>query len=282
MFSAEPANRSAGSDSAAFAPFRRIEGRVASGLVIVADHASNALPAEYGTLGLAAEDLGRHIAYDIGVEPLAEALAARIGCPAVLAGFSRLLIDANRGDDDPTLIMRLSDGAVVPGNAAVDPSERRRRIARFWRPYSDAIGAAVDAGFAAGRPPILVSVHSFTPVWRGRPRPWHCGILWDQDPRLAVALIDRLRADPALVVGDNEPYDGALRGDTMFRHGTSRGLAHAIIEVRQDLIAEATGVAQWAARLAPMLIELAGTTELHDIEMHGSRTGPVPASGSDR
>ncbi|MDR3496285.1 MAG: N-formylglutamate amidohydrolase [Ancalomicrobiaceae bacterium] len=277
---ADPSPRPSAPQEAQFQPFRRIDGATASGLLIVADHASNALPADYGTLGLPPAELARHIAYDIGVGPLTEALAARLGCPAVLAGFSRLLIDPNRGDDDPTLIMRISDGAVVPGNAGVGPQERACRLKRFWQPYSNAIEAAIDAGFVDRQPPILVSLHSFTPVWRGWPRPWHCGILWDNDPRLPQALLARLAADPALVVGDNEPYGGALSGDTMFRHATSRGLAHAIIEIRQDLLADDAGIAEWTERLAPMLGELAGDTEMHDIRMYGSRTGPVPALGS--
>ena len=173
-----------------------------------------------------------------------------------MSTFSRLLIDANRGEDDPTLIMRLSDGAIVPGNAAVDAAERARRIARFHAPYHAAIDAAIDRAIAAGRPPALVSIHSFTPVWRGHARPWHAGVLWDTDPRLAVPLIEALRADPALVVGDNEPYAGALANDTMYRHATARGLAHALIEIRQDLIGDEAGAAAWAERLAPILADL--------------------------
>ena len=257
--------------------FEIVPGDAARGLVIVADHASNRVPADYGDLGLPACEFRRHIAWDIGVEALTRALAARLGAPAVLSCFSRLLIDPNRGDDDPTLIMRLSDGAVIPGNAGVDAAERERRIARFWRPYDAAIAATIDACFAAGRPPILLSLHSFTPVWRGHPRPWHCGVLWDADPRLPDLLIERLSGDPALVVGDNAPYDGALEGDTMYRHGTRRGLAHAIVEVRQDLIADAEGVAAWAARLAPIVEEALHRGDLGEPRLHGSRTGPVDA-----
>ena len=132
---------------------------------------------------------------------------------------------------------------------------------------------------AAGRPPLILAVHSYTPVWRGRPRPWHCGVLWDQDPRAAQALIAELAADPDLVVGDNEPYDGALRGDTLYRHATARGLAHALLEVRQDLIADAAGVAAWTDRLAPILVRLAEDQRMHQVEMHGSRTGPVVTTG---
>lgn len=254
-----------------------VPGDTAAGLVLIADHASNRVPADLAALGLPESEFRRHIAFDIGVEGVTRALAARLGVPAVLSRFSRLVIDPNRGDDDPTLIMRLSDGAVVPGNARIGPQEREARIARFWRPYHEAIRSTIDAVFAAGRAPVLFSLHSFTPVWRGHPRPWHCGVLWDADPRLPKLLLDRLGADPALVVGDNEPYDGALSGDTMYRHGTRRGLVHAILEVRQDLIADAEGIAVWADRLAPILTEASAREEFAEPRLHGSRTGPVVA-----
>jgi len=258
-----------------------VPGAAGAGLVLVADHASNHVPADLGDLGLPPAEFARHIAFDIGVAPLTRALAARLGVPAVLSRFSRLVIDPNRGDDDPTLVMRLSDGAVVPGNARLDEAGRRARIERFWRPYDAALTAAIDAGFAAGRPPILFSLHSFTPIWRGVPRPWHCGVLWDTDPRLPEFLLARLGADPALVVGDNEPYDGALDGDTMNRHGTRRGLAHAILEVRQDLIADDAGVAAWADRLEPILREAMARPDFAEPRLYGSRCdgGGSPSCG---
>ena len=255
--------------------FEVIGGRAGAGLVLVADHASNRVPEELGDLGLPEAEFRRHIAWDIGVEAVTRGLAARLGVPAVLSRVSRLVIDANRGDDDPTLVMRLSDGAVIPGNARIDGAERRRRIEAYWRPYDEAIRDTIDAGFTAGRPPIILSMHSFTPIWRGWPRPWHCGVLWDADPRLPELLIDRLRGDPALVVGDNEPYDGALAGDTMYRHGTRRGLAHAIVEIRQDLVGDAAGAAAWVDRLAPILEEAMGRRDLGEPRLHGSRTGLV-------
>lgn len=253
------------------AAFEILPGDASAGLILIADHASNHVPADLAGLGLPAAEFLRHIAWDIGVEPLTRALSARLGVPAVLSRFSRLVIDPNRGDDDPTLVMRLSDGAVVPGNARIDAAERQTRIERFWRPYDAAITATIDAGFAAGRPPMLFSLHSFTPIWRGVPRPWHCGVLWDCDPRLPEFLLTRLRADPALVVGDNEPYDGALDGDTMNRHGTRRGLAHAILEIRQDLLADAAAVEGWADRLEPILRAASERTDFTEPRLHSSR-----------
>lgn len=249
-----------------------IPGDPSCGLVVLCDHASNALPPAYGDLGLPSGEFRRHIAYDIGAAALARRIAAALGAPAVLSRFSRLLIDVNRGEDDPTLIMRLSDGAVVPGNARVDAEERQRRLERYYLPYHAAVTRALDEALATGRAPSILSVHSFTPAWKSRPRPWHAGILWDRDPRLAVPLIDALRADSSLVVGDNEPYVGALKGDTLYRHGSKRGLAHALIEVRQDLVGDEKGVAEWAARLVPILARLKDDPDLRVARHFGSRS----------
>ena len=254
-----------------------LPGDAGAGLVLVADHASNRVPVDLDDLGLPESEFRRHIAFDIGVEALTRVLSVRLGVPAVMSRFSRLVIDPNRGDDDPTLIMRLSDGAVVPGNAGIGEDERAARIARFWRPYDAAIRDTIDGAFAAGRAPVLFSLHSFTPIWRGAVRPWHCGVLWDADPRLPALLLERLRGDPRLVVGDNEPYDGALVGDTMYRHGIRRGLVHAILEVRQDLIADEAGIAAWADRLEPILMEAMTRQDFAEPHLHGSRTGPVEA-----
>jgi len=256
--------------AAADAVFEILPGEVDAGLILLCDHASNHVPEEYGSLGLLPAEFERHIAYDIGAEALTRALAARFNVPAVLSHFSRLLIDPNRGLDDPTLIMRLSDGAVIPGNARIDGAERERRIARFYRPYDDAVNRTIEAGMASGRIPMVLSIHSFTPLWKGRPRPWQVGILWDADPRLARPLIEGLARDPAIVVGDNEPYHGALKGDTLYRHATKRGLAHALVEIRQDLIADADGVAQWADRLAGVLTDLRIGDAPHQVEFFGS------------
>lgn len=256
--------------------FVRLPGSLASGAVLLCDHAANVLPQHYGTLGLPATELARHIAYDIGAEGVTRRLSKSLGAPAVMTRHSRLLIDCNRGEDDPTLIMRLSDGAIVPGNRVLSAEERTKRVGRYYRPYHEAIAGLIDAALEARVVPVLLSVHSFTPSWRGRPRPWHAAVLWDKDPRLALPLRDALRADPALVVGDNEPYSGRLKGDCLWRHGTSRGLAHAIVEVRQDLIASDSGEREWAARLAAAMRKiLAGAGadhDLRDIRIFGSHT----------
>lgn len=252
-----------------------IQGRADNGLILLCDHASNALPAEYGSLGLPAGQLERHIGYDIGAADMTRALAATFDAPALLANFSRLLIDPNRGEDDPTLLMKLSDGAVVPGNADAGEAERSARLARFHRPYHLAIDEAIAASLALDVVPVLVSIHSFTDNWRGWDRPWHLGCLWDQDDRAPKHFLDAFSTDETVVVGDNEPYTGALKNDCMYHHGTALGIAHILIEVRQDLIADRTGAEQWAERLVPALQAINSDPDCHVVRHFGSRTGPV-------
>lgn len=232
--------------------------------VVLCDHATNAVPASVagGDLGLPAAEMERHIAWDIGARGVSLALAEALDAPALLTRFSRLVIDPNRGEDDPTLVMRLYDGAIVPGNRGVDDAEVERRLAAWHRPYHAAIDRLIDTRLAEGRPPALVAIHSFTPRLVGRaPRPWHVGVLHGADMRLAGALLARLRAEPDLCVGQNQPYAGELEGDTLSRHGTRRRMRHVLIELRQDLIAEPDGQRAWAARLAPMLTAAIAETE---------------------
>jgi predicted N-formylglutamate amidohydrolase len=225
-------------------------------LVLVCDHASNNVPPEIGSLGLSEEDMRRHIAWDVGARGVTLGLARRLGAEAVLSTWSRLVIDPNRGEDDPTLVMKLYDGSLIPGNRQVGLAETQRRLDAYHRPYHRAVDAALDRVIAEGRAPALVAIHSFTPQFRGRPlRPWHVGLLWDRDDRLLRPLLARLRAEPDLCVGDNEPYNGHLYGDCMYTHGTLRGIPHILIEIRNDLIGTADGQEAWAERLAPMLRE---------------------------
>ncbi|MBP1848905.1 N-formylglutamate amidohydrolase [Rhizobium halophytocola] len=258
-----------------FVPFEILDGDYDKGLVLLADHAMNRLPPDYHRLGLPDSAFARHIAYDIGVEALTRDLSTRLGVPAVLGCFSRLLIDPNRGEDDPTLIMRISDGAVVPGNHPIGEAEWQRRIDLYHRPYHDAVDRTIGkVATASGKAPLVLSLHSFTPAWKGVARPWHAAVLWDSDDRAVSPLLDMLAAAGDIVVGDNEPYDGALKGDTMYRHCMRRGLAHALLEVRQDEIGDMAGVAAWAARLAPIFAALNDRPDLHEVVMHASRTGP--------
>ena len=244
-------------------PVTRIAGNPAAGVVFLCDHAQNTIPVEYMALGLPPAELERHIAYDIGAEALTRQLATRMDAPAVMSQFSRLLIDPNRGEDDPTLVMRISDGALVPGNAHIGADEVARRIERFFRPYDQAVSETIEAAMASGVLPVIVSIHSFTPFWRGVPRPWQVGILWASDGRFSNPLIDALRAEKGLTVGDNEPYQGALKGDVIDRHALARGLSNTLIEVRQDLIADAAGVEEWAERLHRVMLPILADPAQH-------------------
>jgi len=212
----------------------------AATLLLLCDHAAAALPQGYGLLGLDPALFATHIAYDIGAREVTRALAARFKAAAVLGRWSRLLIDLNRGADDPTLVMKLSDGSIIPGNRDAGPEEVARRIRDFHEPYHAAITAELDriGQLPNSKGAAIISIHSFTPSWKGKPRPWEVGVLWDKDRRLAGPLMTRL-AQHAFLWGDNEPYSGALENDCLNRHGTGRGLPHVLVEIRQDLIATA-------------------------------------------
>jgi predicted N-formylglutamate amidohydrolase len=154
--------------------------------------------------------------------------------------------------------------------------ECEKRLDTFYRPYHDAVGAMIaSVARASNAAPFIFSVHSFTPSMQGQARPWHVGLLWDLDDRVARPMIELLGADKDLVVGDNEPYDGALRGDTMFKHAIVNGFAHALIEIRQDLIADQQGAVAWAERLAPIVEEINRRPDIHQVKQFGSRTGPL-------
>jgi predicted N-formylglutamate amidohydrolase len=253
-------------------PVERIDGSRAAGVLFLCDHAANALPKAYGTLGLAREQLERHIAYDIGAAWITRRLARCFGAPAILSRFSRLLIDPNRGIDDPTLVMRLSDGDIIPGNARIGADEIEYRRVHYWKPYRAAIASTIEAMLNSGPPPAVLSVHTFTPTWKSRPRPWEVGILWDSDPRFAKPLIAALTGD-GFCVGDNEPYDGALMGDTLDGEVTRRGLAGLLVETRQDLVAMHARAVAFADRLAGLLRPVLARPELHCIGFFPSRTG---------
>lgn len=225
-----------------------------SGLIFLCDHASNALPEGYGTLGLGDAAFAGHIAYDIGAAEATRMLAAAYAAPAVLGRYSRLLIDLNRGADDPTLVMKLSDRHIVPGNANADAAEIEHRLAHYHRPYHAAIEAEIAALRATGIVPVLISMHSFTPAWKGKARPWQVGVLWDRDGRLAHPLMAAL-TKAGFTVGDNEPYTGALENDCLNAHGTRHGLPHVLIEMRQDLVATPDAARGFAHRLKPAIDE---------------------------
>lgn len=242
--------------------------------LVICDHASNFVPPELNALGLPQSQLERHIAYDLGALEVAQKIAETLQCPMVASQFSRLLIDPNRGLDDPTLVMKLSDGAVVPENKNVDPFRDRTawqaRIDAFYLPYNQAIEASISAALDAGTVPIILSVHSFTPVWRGAQRPWHAAVLWDKDDRLRNVMVDYMRGQADICFGDNEPYSGRLKNDCLYRHGTQNGLPHALIELRQDEIADAERQAVWAAHMVAILTQAAQLKSMGVVQKYGS------------
>ncbi|MFM2042929.1 MAG: hypothetical protein RLY86_1505 [Pseudomonadota bacterium] len=236
------------------AAFRIAHAHGAAPVLLVCDHATNRVPRALGNLGLPDSELARHIGWDIGAAAVTEGMANRLDAPAVLSGYSRLVVDVNRRLDHPTLMPEVSDGTTVPGNRDLDPANRQRRLDALFHPYHRAIRARLDGFAARGVAPSLISVHSFTPCMAGVARPWHVGVLWNRDPRIAVPLLDALRAEGDLVVGDNEPYSarGAL-GYTLQAHGEADGLPTVMLEIRQDLIDTDPAADAWADRLTRLL-----------------------------
>jgi predicted N-formylglutamate amidohydrolase len=242
-------------DSIRLAPFVELvrpSGR--PDLLLLADHAGNAVPAELGELGLPAEERARHIAFDIGIEPLTRRLAALLDAPALLNHCSRLVIDPNRRPGEPSAIPEASDGTLVPGNRGLDPAARADRVRRFFLPYHRAIARRLAACRRAGIVPVILALHSFTPRLGGRDRPWQVGVLWRGDDRLAAPMLEALRARGDLVVGDNAPYSGKdAFGYTVEFHAQRTRLPHLVLEIRQDQIAGRETAEAWAELLAACL-----------------------------
>ncbi|MCI2262371.1 N-formylglutamate amidohydrolase [Xanthomonas indica] len=228
-----------------------------SPFVLLADHAGQAVPCALHGLGLAQAELDRHIGWDIGIAGTTRALSALLDAWAIEQTYSRLLIDCNRPLTSPTLIPPVSDRTVVPGNAGLTATQRQQRIDAVHAPYHARIAAELDARRAAARPTLLVMMHSFTPALDGVPRPWHAGVLYHRDTRFAHALLQALREEDDLLVGDNAPYTVSDSSDYAVPvHGEGRGLPHVELEIRQDLIADAAGQQAWAQRLARIFTTL--------------------------
>jgi predicted N-formylglutamate amidohydrolase len=234
------------------------EGR--SPVLLVCEHASNHLPARYGTLGLGPAELESHIAWDPGALGVARALSRLLDAPLIHAGVSRLVLDLNREPSAPDSIWTLSERTVIPANQNLDPEERAYRVREVYHAFHEAVDRLIEPRVAAGRTKAVVSIHSFTPVYRDVPRPWHIGLIFDRDERLARGVEAGLEGDPSLIVGLNEPYSPADRVfHTLERHAERRGLAPLMIEIRNDLIRTEDGQVSWANRLAPLLREAART-----------------------
>ncbi|WP_270732088.1 N-formylglutamate amidohydrolase [Shimia sp. Alg240-R146] len=223
--------------------------------LITCDHASNSVPADIngGDLGIGADNMSRHIAFDVGIKGTSQRLGELLDAPVICSNFSRLVIDPNRGMDDPTLVMRLYDGTIIPANRHVDDPEIARRVDTLYRPYHEALESLA----AARDNVIVVAMHSFSPKLNGRaPRPWEIGILYSRTFQdFSHALLARLRRETDLTVGENVPYDGHLPGDSIDQHALRQGRLNTLVELRNDEIETPEGQAAWAERLAPILTE---------------------------
>jgi predicted N-formylglutamate amidohydrolase len=237
--------------SAEVPPVHELNATGRSPFLITCDHYGRLIPRGLGDLGLPESELTRHIAWDIGIAGVAEALSKHLDAHLVAQRYSRLVIDCNRPPTAPSSIPIVSEATTIPGNEGLarDAAQTRRR--QIFEPYHRRIDEIIDARIAAGMPTVLVSLHSFTPVYAGIARPWHIGTLYHRDTKLPPLLLKHLRAEPDLVAGDNEPYAVSDETDyTIPAHGEARGLMNSGIEIRQDLIGDQSGQREWADRLA--------------------------------
>jgi len=237
-------------------PVGEIAGVADTPLFLTCDHAGNAIPRALGDLGLPGEELNRHIAIDLGILPVAQRLADRLGAPLVWQRYSRLVVDANRLPGAPDSMAAISDGTVVPGNRELTTAQRQARLTAILEPYHACIAGHLAARRAAGQPTVLVAMHSFTPALRARPtaRPWHVGLCWGEDDRFSRAVLDALEGERDLVIGRNQPYSVDMTNDyTIPLHAERTGLPYAEFELRQDLLAAPGAAEAWAERLARAL-----------------------------
>jgi predicted N-formylglutamate amidohydrolase len=231
-----------------------------SPFLLTSDHYGRAIPRRLGDLGLPADELTRHIAWDIGIAGVADALSRQLGAHLIAQRYSRLVIDCNRPPGVPSSIPRISEATIIPGNEALTREVAETRRAAVFDPYHRRIAEVIEARRRDSIPTVLVSLHSFTPVYAGIARPWHIGTLYHRDTRLPPLLLQQLRAEAELVVGDNEPYAVSDETDyTIPVHGEALGLMNTGIEIRQDLIAEPAGQIEWADRLARIFGEIETT-----------------------
>jgi predicted N-formylglutamate amidohydrolase len=237
------------------APVRVLRASGASDLFLTADHAGREIPRQLGRLGVSERELTRHIAWDIGIRGVTERLSAAFDATAVFQTYSRLVIDCNRTPGVPGSIPEISEHTPIPGNAGLTQTGKDARVAEIFTPYHDRITSLLDARAAAGRRTVYIAMHSFTPTFKGESRAMQIGVLYNRDTRLANILLDLLRAEGDLTVGDNAPYAVSdLTDYGVPRHAERRNLPHVEIEIRQDLIADASGEAAWAARMARLLV----------------------------
>ncbi len=249
-------------------PFEIINPEGKASMLLICDHASRAFPHAMGRVGLDVSALEKHIAWDIGAAEVTRRLSEKLDAAAVLAGYSRLLIDVNRQPGDPGSIPEISDATTVPGNIGLSEPEQLARVESFFWPYHHAVANAMAHLWRRGVAPALFSIHSFTPSLGGEDRYWDIGVLWNRDPRLAVPLMDKLRAadERKYHVGDNEPYSGQEIAYTIDLHAGAAGLPNCAVEIRQDLIESPEGAQHWADILAGAFEEILAQENLHKVE----------------
>jgi predicted N-formylglutamate amidohydrolase len=237
-------------------PFRIVRANGRSAYLLTCDHGGKLLPRALGTLGLSPIDLDRHIAWDIGAAALAQKLSDALDAWLIIQTYSRLAIDCNRPPHAPSSIAPISEATPIPGNQHVSEPDADARRHAIFQPYHDRIATELDARESLGRTTMLVAVHSFTPEFRGERRPWHVGVLYNRDARLARILLDLFRDESALVVGDNQPYSVSDETDYAIPiHGELRSIQHVELEIRQDLLADEAGQTEWAQRLVRALVQ---------------------------
>ncbi len=236
-------------------PFEMINLNGVTPLLLVCDHASQLVPRALRGLDLGTNTLNLHIASDIGAGEVSRKLSAKLNAPLVLAGYSRLLIDLNRPPNHPESILAVSDGIPIPGNKNLDDNAKSLRVRGLFEPYHDAVNRALTNILDAGKTPALLSVHSFSPDFGGQPRPWDIGVLWNQDPRIALPLMEFLNTK-CLNVGNNEPYSGHDLAYTIERHGVAARLPSCAVEINQNQLRDESGTKRWSNLLAEAFSEI--------------------------
>ena len=247
-------------------PWQLINDEGAARTLLVCDHASRRIPRSLNDLGLDRLALRRHIACDIGAGEVTRRLSRMLDAPAILANYSRLVVDCNRRLNDPTAFLAVSDGEFVPGNHDLTPQAKTLRADTIFHPYHAGVRDRLVRFHEAGITPAFIAIHSFTPIFNGTSRPWQIGVLWDTDPRIPVPLMEKLGRIPGLVVGDNEPYSGRAPADyTIDHHAEPAGMPHVSIEIRQDLISTSEGAERWSLILGRALAEILEDDELYTV-----------------
>ncbi len=247
------------------APFEVFNREGGAHLLLVCDHASFAVPKKLGRLGLDDSIFDLHIAYDIGAAEVAKGLAKRLDAPCVLAGFSRLVIDVNRPPGHPHSIIPENDGIPIPGNQNLTPADRRSRVRDLFETYHDAVNRALARLWDRGPAPALLSIHSFSPRFGDKPRPWDIGVLWNRDPRIAVPLMENLERFE-LNVGDNEPYSGHDLAYTIDMHGAAAGIPNCAVEINQEQVTTRAGITRWTDILSESIEPIFDMPGLHRVE----------------